>query len=277
MSTILTDEQREMVLANVPLVEHIVNRIAINLPASHSRDDLVQTGILGLIGATTRFDPDMGTAFSTFAGRRIEGAIIDMLRRSDWAPRSVRSMERKLNAAEERRNAFQAASVDELSEELGCDRQQLDQLRRDIAKARLDSLDRPARSEDGSVPLAATVIDPRRRAEEIVDDHELTGYLRDGVALLSERHRMVVVGYYFEGRSITDLGALLGVTQSRASQIKDEALKMLREGLREVYAEPSTEPVENLSNRQRIFAESVANSRPWRDRLNVGKGVSVTG
>jgi RNA polymerase sigma factor for flagellar operon FliA len=102
LSTILTDEQRETVLANVPLVEHIVNRIAANLPASHSRDDLVQTGILGLIAATVRYDPSLGAAFSTFAGRRIEGAVIDLLRRADWAPRSVRAMERRLSAAEER-------------------------------------------------------------------------------------------------------------------------------------------------------------------------------
>ena len=102
MSTILTDEQRETVLANVPLVEHIVNRIASNLPATHSRDDLVQTGILGLISATVRYDPEMGAAFSTYAGRRIEGAIIDLLRRADWAPRSVRSRERRLSAAEGR-------------------------------------------------------------------------------------------------------------------------------------------------------------------------------
>ena len=80
------------------------------------------------------------------------------------------------------------------------------------------------------------------RAEELVDDQELIGYLRNGVALLPERHRMVVVGFFFEGRSVTEIGGLLGVTQSRASQIKDEALKMLREGLRQAYADPRAGP-----------------------------------
>ncbi|MEM7272276.1 MAG: sigma-70 family RNA polymerase sigma factor [Actinomycetota bacterium] len=277
MSTILTDEQREMVLANVPLVEHIVNRVASNLPATYSRDDLVQTGIMGLISATVRFDPDAGAAFSTFAGRRIEGSIIDMLRSADWAPRSVRSLERKLHDAEERAGSLQQASAEALGRELGCDPQQIHQLRRDIAKARLDSLDRSVAGEEAAVPLSATVVDRRRRAEDIVDDQELLGYLRDGVSLLPERHRTVVVGYYFEGRSITELGQLLGVTQSRASQIKDEALTFLREGIKEAYREPEAAPTPGLTNRQQRYVESVNSSRPWRDRLAAGKGVTVTG
>lgn len=270
-----------MVQANVPLVEHIVNRVAVNLPASHSRDDLVQTGILGLISATVRFDPAMGTAFSTFAGKRIEGAIIDMLRQADWAPRSVRAMERKLNGAEERLGASQKSTVAAISHELGCNTTQLEQLRHDIAKARLDSLDRPTRAEDGPMPVSATVMDPGANAEEQLDHQELMGYLRDGVSLLPERHRIVTIGFFFEGRTITELGNLLGVTQSRASQIKDESIKMLRQGLREVYAESGEPPSQAVApartGKQQMFVESVANSRPWRDRLAAGKGVSVTG
>ncbi len=267
-----------MVLANVPLVEHIVNRVSANLPASHSRDDLVQTGILGLITATIRFDRTRGTAFSTFAGRRIEGALIDMLRRADWAPRSVRSMERRLSTAEDRRSALQSASIERLSRELGCDAEQIHRLRNDIAKARLDSLDRPVGSDDISVPLSDTIVDQRVGAEEIVDQHELIGYLRDGVALLPERHRMVVIGYFFEGRSITELGALLGVSQSRASQIKDEALKLLRSGIEGVYRDADADPaMPPMSNRQRSYVDSVAGSRSWRDRLATGEGISITG
>lgn len=278
MSTILTDEQRAMVLANVPLVEHIVNRVAANLPASHSRDDLVQTGIMGLITATVRFDPDKGTAFSTFAGRRIEGAVIDMLRRADWAPRSVRSMERRMAKAQTGHSSQESASVTRLSEELGCAPTEIHQLRKDIARARVDSLDRPVGNDDITVPLSATIIDERDRAEEIVDHQELIGYLRDGIALLPERHRMVVVGFYFEGRSITELGELLGVSQPRASQIKNEALKLLRKGIQGVYTDPMVIDDDTpMSSQQRSFAESVAESRPWRDRLAAGKGISVVG
>ncbi len=275
MSTVLTDEQRQMVLANVPLVEHIVNRVSARLPASYSRDDLVQTGILGLISATSRFDPEAGAAFSTFAGRRIEGAIIDLLRRNDWAPRSVRQAERQLGEAEEKLGADHTPTIAELTSELGCSADELRQLRNDIAKARLDSLDRPVQSEESPIPLAATVADHRRRTEDQVTDDELLGYLRNGVALLPERHRTVIVGFFFEGRTATELGALLGVTQSRASQIKEEAIRMLRAGMDEAYREadppaspstsataPGAHPV-SLTERQRVYAKAVADSHPW--------------
>lgn len=267
MSTILTDEQRETVLANVPLVEHIVNRVASNLPATHSRDDLVQAGILGLISATVRFDPEAGAAFSTFAGRRIEGAVIDLLRRNDWAPRSVRSAERQLNRVEERAAVDHSPTTDELSRELGCSAAEVHRLRSDIAKARLDSLDRPVETEDSQIPLGATVADRRRAADERLADGEMLGYLRNGVALLPDRHQLVIVGFFFEGRSITELGGLLGVTQSRASQIKDEAIRMLREGLRQAYpdAEEIPPPASaSLTARQQAYAQSVAASHPWR-------------
>lgn len=267
-----------MVLANVPLVEHIVNRIASGLPSSHSRDDLVQTGIVGLISATVRFDPGNGAAFSTFAGRRIEGAIIDMLRQADWAPRSVRALERRLTAMEQGRSTELSLPTAQLSKELGVDHQQLESLRQDIVKARLDSLDRPVATDGGAaLPLSATIVDHGEQVEQSLDDQELVGYLRDGVTLLPDRHRVVIVGYFFEGRTMTELGTFLGVTQSRASQLKDEALKMLRVALAEVYRDGPASTFEQSTKRQRSFNESLAGSRPWRDRLAAGEGISVSG
>ncbi|MEL7157671.1 MAG: sigma-70 family RNA polymerase sigma factor, partial [Actinomycetota bacterium] len=156
MSTVLTEVQRKQVMDNVPLVEHIVNRVTARLPASYSRDDLVQSGILGLISATVRFDPDHGVTFSSFAGRRIEGAIIDSLRRADWAPRSVRAYEKRLSRAEAANPGPDGTLVD-VSHQLGIDRADLDRIRADIARARLDSLDRPVGSEGDPQPLAATI------------------------------------------------------------------------------------------------------------------------
>ncbi|MGF1599687.1 MAG: sigma-70 family RNA polymerase sigma factor [Acidimicrobiales bacterium] len=274
MDTVLTDRQREIVLANLPLVEHIVNRVGASLPAVHSRDDLVQAGIVGLITATIRFDPEAGAAFSTFAGRRIEGAIIDLLRKADWAPRSVRSLERRLGAVAERAGAT-PPSVAELSAELGISATDLARLQDDIHRSRLDSLDRPVGDDGLPSPLAELVDDRRALVEEVIDDQELIGYLRSGVALLPVRHRMVVVGYFFEGRSITDLGHLLGVTQSRASQIKEEALQMLRKGLAEVY-QTSSDP-EQATARQREFSETLAGYHDWRHRLDAGKGFTAAG
>lgn len=276
--TVLTEMQREMVVANLALVEHIVNRVGATLPSTYARDDLVQTGILGLISATVRFDPANGTAFSTFAGRRIEGAIIDMLRQGDWAPRSVRSQERRLSAASgtvaSTQGRPEAVTAQRLCRELGMTPQQLDRIRADIDKARVDSLDRPVNTDGAVIPLASTVFDPGIPVEDNVDNAEMIGYLRDGVALLPERHRMVVVGFFFEGRSMTELGELLGVTQSRASQLKDEAIRMLRAGLDQVYGDrPTAEPPP--TSRQKRFNEALASSRPWRDRIAAGHGFSA--
>jgi RNA polymerase sigma factor for flagellar operon FliA len=279
VDTVLTEQQRETVLANIPLVEHIVNRVAAGLPSTYCRDDLVQTGIVGLIAATVRFDPEAGTAFSTFAGKRIEGAIIDMLRKADWAPRSVRFLERQLNRAElDSATGGAVSSTERLLQEFGLDKRQLDQLRNDIEKARVDSLDRPVAGDGAATPLSATVHDQAASLEEILDEQELIGYLRQGVVLLPERHRVVIVGYFFEGRSMTELGALLGVTQSRASQLKEEALKLLRSGLAEVYRSDGDSPADlGASNRQKAFTESFTSASSWRDRLTAGKGISFVG
>ena len=276
MTAELTQNQREQVLANIPLVEHIVNRVAASLPSTYSRDDLVQNGILGLIAATMRFDPNAGVTFASFAGRRIEGAVIDSLRRADWAPRSVRRFERRLSTVEVASDGTRA-SVAETARKLGVEADQLDRIRRDIARSRLESLDRPVDTDGTSASLAETIGDDATEVDDLLGDQELVGYLRRGVTLLPERHRMVIVGYFFEGRTMTELGELLGVSQSRASQIKDDALKLLRAGLADAYPESTPRVEGRLSGRQRAFSEAMASGQPLRDRLAKGRGGTFIG
>jgi RNA polymerase sigma factor for flagellar operon FliA len=264
----LTSEQREMVERNVPLVEHIVKRMLARFPAGYERDDLVQAGTVGLMEATTRFDPTQGIAFSTFAGRRIEGAIIDQLRRDDWAPRSVRAGERRLEQAEAELTARRGTRPDDraLGTAMGVDAGEVSRLRARIAAATVESLDRSVNRDDTATTLAETVADlAGLSAESEIDERELRGYLRDAVALLPERHRMVVVGHFFEGRSMTELGELLGVTQSRASQLKEDALGMMR---RAIEAQYRTRPVErHTTRREREYTEALRHASPWRARL----------
>ncbi len=264
----LTTSQRAMVERHIPLVEHITTRVLSRLPASHERDDLVQTGLLGLIAAVQRFDPDAGTAFSTYAGRRIEGAIIDHLRRADWAPRSVRSLERRVRSVEEALPPT-ADRPERVAEALGVAPDDLARLRADLARARVDSLDRPVNDTDEVGTVGGTVASSNPEIEHLMEDKELAGYVRSAVDLLPERHRIVVMGYFFEDRSMTELGELLGVTQSRASQLKDEALRMMRGGLARSYDE--TEPVpaslKQATRRQRAFNEALSGPRPWHERL----------
>lgn len=265
----LTSIERQTVEKNIPLVEHIVNRLVARFPATHSRDDLVQAGMIGLIDATRRFDPEAGRAFSTFAGHRIEGEIIDMLRRDDWAPRSVRALERRVREAEHQITSRTGSdpSRSALSNMLELRPGQIDQSRRDLAQADVDSLDRPVSDAETSVPLSATVMSNLAPVDEHLDRQEMLGYLRDAVKLLPERHRLVVIGFFFEGRSMTELGEALGVTQSRASQLKEEATRMMREGMLRQYAEGEFEEEKRPTRRQREFNDSLESASTWKTRL----------
>lgn len=249
----LTPAQEVLVLDNRGLVNHVVNRLCKRLPPACGRDDLVQAGTMGLIDASMRYDDAKGVAFSTYAVRRIEGSVLDLLRKNDWAPRSVRRKEREL-----------AAVVDvEL-----VDTQELHRLRADIQQASLDSLDRHVRGDNGDVSLADTLVDGSEPVESRIDKLELRSFLRDAIALLPERQRIVLVGFYLEGSTMTDLGHFLGVTQSRASQIKEEGLSTIREALRAQFDEEERQVAPGpKAQRQARFNDELQNASEWRDRL----------
>ncbi|MDH3679560.1 MAG: sigma-70 family RNA polymerase sigma factor [Acidimicrobiia bacterium] len=264
----LTESQERMVEENLPLVQHIVARMTRTFPSTYSRDDLVQAGALGLIEATRRFEPDRGVTFSTFAGRRIEGAVLDVLRSADWASRSVRRTERQLRSA----NAQLVASLGrqptdrELSETMEIDPDRLRHLRADLARARVESLTRA--SGLGDEAAAGTALEVMAPAEDhrLLEHRELLGYLRDAVRLLPERHRFIIIGCFLEGRSMTELGELLGVTQSRASQLKTEALAMMRDGLTSAVDDTAA-PDPGRGRKQLAYNEALRSASSWRDRL----------
>lgn len=273
----LTPAQQQLVARNIPLVEHIVKRLTLRFPTGSDRDDLVQAGTLGLIEAAVRYDPGKAVAFSTFAGRRIEGAVLDHLRRDDWAPRSVRAGKRRLEHAEAElvaRNRGDRPQPDQLAAALGVDPLDVHRLRTRIAAAAIDSLDRPIASDEPGGTLADTVTDRSAGSvESHLDDRELRGYLRDALALLPERHRFVVVGHFLEGRSMTELGQLLGVTQSRASQLKEDALRLIRQAVRAQYREGPVEPAG--TRREQAYTESLRQASDWRSRLEHRQPVAV--
>jgi len=257
-----------MVEQNIALVHHIVSRMTENFPAAVQRDDMVQAGLVGLIEATQRFDASRGFSFSTFAGRRIEGAVLDLLRRADWAPRSVRRNERQLHEMEAGMTAQlgRRPTATELGDALGTGSDHVHNLRADVAKARLNPLVVRAKGDDydsdvTDLDLAATDIPDTLDLEH----QELMGYLRDGIALLPERHRIVIVGHFLEGQSMTQLGELLGVTQSRASQLKSEALGMLKSGI-DVNLD-GAEPTRAPTARQATFNEALGGASTWRERV----------
>ncbi len=267
----LSPEQQATVENNIALVHHIVTRMTEGFPASEQRDDLIQAGLLGLIEAAKRFDPELGFTFSTYAGRRIEGAVLDLLRRSDWAPRSVRRKERKLQGITVDLTATlgRPPTLHEVADAMGCEPSDIDSIRADVAQAHVNSLfDRPKTVDsDGVGSIADLPPGPSNDGAHDLEHKELMGYLRDGIDLLPERHRIVVIGHFLEGRSMTELGEFLGVTQSRASQLKSEALIMLKGALDANLGEPQTDAPSEASTRQRAYNDAVGTASSWRGRL----------
>lgn len=228
------DARERLILQYAPLVKYVAGRVSVGLPATVEHGDLTSYGMFGLIDAIERFDLDKGVKFETYAISRIRGAIIDELRTIDWIPRSVRTKARRVEQAMAtlEHDLGRTPSEDELADELDVD---VDELRRTLAQVSLTSvmaLDEPFASgedEEGGSTLLDKVPDqsspdPQARME----DATLRQVLSESVAHLSERERTVVMLYYFEGMTLSQIGEVLGVTESRICQVHSKAVLGLR-------------------------------------------------
>lgn len=275
-----TDRVDELIEQHLPLVEHQVLRLSGGFPRFVDRGELVSAGTLGLVEAARRYDPGTGVPFPSYASRRIRGAILDLVRSQDWAPRSVRSLTRRVEAAE------QAVAVrhgrhpndEELANEAGIAVDKLVELRGRVRRSVLVALDQGADGID-SPSVAAKLTDRGATTpEEGVEAAELRGYVRDALEHLPARHRVVVVGLYLESRSFDELAELLGVTPSRVSQLRAEAVEMMREGVTAQYRPaPANEPVGRVARRKAQYASAIAGSSTWRDRLGDGSAPHAPG
>lgn len=229
-----TAARERLILQYAPLVKYVAGRVSVGLPSTVEHADLTSYGMFGLIDAIERFDIHKGVKFETYAISRIRGAIIDELRTIDWIPRSVRTKARRVEQAMAtlEHDLGRTPSEDELAEQLDVD---VDELRRILAQVSLTSvmaLDEPFASgegEEGGSTLLDKVPDqsspdPQARME----DATLRQVLSESVAHLSERERTVVMLYYFEGMTLSQVGEVLGVTESRICQIHSKAVLGLR-------------------------------------------------
>ncbi len=221
------------------LVEHLVNRLIRVLPNRLDRNDLVQAGMVGMIEAVRRFDPDRGVAFSTFAGRRIEGSIRDSVRRADWLPRALRTEARRVATVEGAMtsDAGRRPTSDELADRAGVQADRVEELRIATRAAEIRSLDWTSRSSESNSTLRDNLPSTNASNDSILEERELVAYLRDGIRVLPEKHRLVIIAYFLEQKQMGEIAEFLGVTQSRVSQIKEEAVQLLRHGIRSQYAE----------------------------------------
>lgn len=225
-----------LVLHYAPLVKYVAGRVGTGLPAHVDIADLVQSGIFGLVDAIDKFEPERGLKFETYAMQRIRGAILDELRAQDWVPRSVRGKARDIERALERLGAtLQRTPTDaELAAELDID---IDELHETYGRLRLTSviaLDELISTGRGEASLAETLPDdgaPDPVAALVARDNRRQ--LADAVAQLAERDRIVVTLYYFENLTLAEIGQVLGVTESRVSQLHTRAVLRLRSRLQQ--------------------------------------------
>jgi RNA polymerase sigma factor for flagellar operon FliA len=210
-----------------PLVKFVAGRIGAGLPSSVDGGDLLSSGVFGLIDAIERFEHERGLKFETFAAPRIRGAIYDGLRELDWVPRSVRSRARQVERAFADLEARQgrAPSEEELAAHLQISRDELMKWLKAIAATTVGPLDRAI--EAGFEPAA---FDPKglESPTAVVEDREMRDTMRREIRLLPEREKLVLSLYYDEGLTLAEIGQVLGVTESRVSQIHTKAVIHLR-------------------------------------------------
>jgi RNA polymerase sigma factor for flagellar operon FliA len=218
-------------------VKFVAGRMSTGLPAHIEESDLISYGLLGLIGAIERFDPARQIKFETFAVSRIKGSIIDELRSLDWVPRSVRARAREIEAAQVKleRELGRAPSDPELAAKLEMTVEALQESLMQIANSTVVALDELWTVSDSSgdqVSLLDTMKDPNAvdPAKEL-GVSELKDRLANAIARLPEREKLVIALYYYENLTLREIGEVLGVTESRVSQLHTKAVLRLKSRL----------------------------------------------
>jgi RNA polymerase sigma factor for flagellar operon FliA len=230
------------IVAGLPFVEALARRMAASMPNSIDVGDLVQDGVLGLIDAAHRFDEERGIKFETFAERRVRGAMIDALRRDAW-PRGVRRQRRELDAAREalRRELGHEPSLADLAARVGSDEKRLS---RTIVRINTIESTSPLasgdRASDSSLPPALMPAEPDTPAA-IYEKTEVRDRVRAAIQSLPWRERKLIGLYYYGEVTMKQIGAEIGVNESRVSQLHARAIRRLREALGELNSQEAVE------------------------------------
>jgi RNA polymerase sigma factor for flagellar operon FliA len=218
----------ELVRRHAPLVRRIAYHLMGRLPASVDVGDLIQAGMIGLLEAARHFAHDKGASFETFAGIRIRGAMLDELRRADWTPRSVHRKTREVAETIRQIEAETGAEADdaEVMRRLGISAEEYHQVLSDAVSSRLLSL---TASDDGEEAGVLDVADENSLApDEGIEHHGMREALVEAIGELPEREQLVMSLYYEEELNLKEIGAVLGVSESRVCQIHGQAVIRLR-------------------------------------------------
>jgi RNA polymerase sigma factor for flagellar operon FliA len=225
--------RERLILHYAPLVKYVASRVATGLPASVDQADLVSYGMFGLIDALEKFDLGRGNKFETYAIPRIKGAIIDELRAMDWVPRSVRFKAREIEKAYSDLESIhkRAPTETEVAARLGVTLRELHEVINQISFVQVVQLDEilSVGSDRGEqVSLLDTLADRGTDPTSSLEGQETRGMLAAAINSLSEREKIVVTLYYFEGLTLAEIGEILSLTESRVCQIHTKAVGQLR-------------------------------------------------
>jgi RNA polymerase sigma factor FliA len=264
----------DLVTSHMQLVSHIVRESMGRLPGHVNRDDLTSAGLTALVQAARSYDESRGVPFTRYAATRVRGAIIDELRGIDWASRSVRRRARELDETRTQlagRLGRTPTDV-EVAQAAGISVDELAANADDVSRASVMSL-----QGFGDTPIDDVLPTRAPSPEEKVEQNERIGYLVDSVALLPERLRVVVEGYFFAERPMAEIAAELGVSESRVSQMRAEALVLLKDAMNSALdpelVAPHARPDGCAARRRDAYFAAVASRRSAAARLSASSGM----
>jgi RNA polymerase sigma factor for flagellar operon FliA len=228
------DARESLILAYSPLVKYVAGRLSSNLPQTVDSADLISYGVFGLIDAIEKFDLARGIKFETYAIARIKGAIIDELRAMDWVPRSVRARAREFEAAyialENRLR--RVPSDEEIATEMGVTLKDLHEILSKLSYTSVMSFEEmwsnTGDRDDRQDPLGAIADRDADDPVQVFESAEVKDILAGAIERLPDREKTVIALYYYEGLTLKEIGAVLGVTESRVSQLHTKAVLRLR-------------------------------------------------
>jgi RNA polymerase sigma factor FliA len=219
----------KLVMEHVGLVKALANRLAHRLPSQVEVSELISVGVLGLIDAAGRFKPSLGVPFDAFARRRIQGAMLDMLRDLDWASRSVRKQRRDVDSAMARLRAELGREPEsvEIATAMGVSEPEYDRMLDQLRSAELASI-RQASTDDEGQSLLDVAVDLSEGPHQRLERRELRTLLAKGIMQLPERERHILALYYEQELTLAEIGQVIGVGESRVSQLRTQAIARLR-------------------------------------------------
>jgi RNA polymerase sigma factor for flagellar operon FliA len=224
----------EVIHRYIHLVKYVAGRIGVNLPPNVELNDLISDGVIGLIDAIEKYDDGRGVKFETYAITRIHGAILDALRALDWVPRAVRQRARELDRVglQLENELGRKPTQDEIAERMSVTPEELDKIQQRVRGTAVLSLEEHLPSDKGSdIPLLDTLRGDDSDIGSAFESGEIRTMLLEAVESLPAQERTVISLYYFQGQTLKDIKATLGVSESRVSQIHAQAVIHLRKNL----------------------------------------------